>query len=186
MATCPAHLYSHSFHSCLSGCFKKFMPDASIKKLNHRWMDSQEVCWHLVTVWKLGALAPCPRNGTTATQCIKAALRLGSQWVIVPPLCHTMSCRTWRCMFLKVSANCQLSRMQNKSYRIYWDVQRNQLSLQYVHLGWIISCHFSLTRQETGRDSERCPQHLLWGLRAGAAQELCSAGLHHDVWPRHL
>ena len=52
-----------------------------------------------------------------------------------PPLCHTMSCRTWRCMFLKVSANCQLSRMQNKSYRIYWDVQRNQLSLQYVHLG---------------------------------------------------
>lgn len=77
--------------------------------------------------------------------------------------------------------------MQNKLYRIYWDVQRNQLSLQYVvHLGWIISCHFSLTRRETGHDSEQCPQHLLWGLRAGAAQELCSVGLHHDMWPRHL
>lgn len=87
--------------------------------------------------------------------CIEFPLRSDSWWVMVPtcvPPCpaelgRTHHLRSWPPA--SIAGYCIL--MQNKFPRIYWDVQKNQLSLQYVHPGWMIPCHFSLTRQETER-----------------------------------
>lgn len=108
------------------------------------WLPSQE--WdHCCTV--LCASSPFEASAV----CIKSPLRSVSQWVMVPirvPPAELGGTRVLRSRPPASFAGCCFL-MENKLYRIYWNVQRNRLSLQYVHPGWIISCHFSLTIWET-------------------------------------
>lgn len=167
---------------------KKIMPDASRKKLIHKWQSGGILTsGDCLETRSLGALSQEQDHSCTVH---RGSSEAGFSVSDGPPCVALCPAELGGACFLRSRPTASLAGcclvMQNKLYRIYWDVQRNQLPLQYVHLGRIISCHFSLTRQETGHDSEQCPQHLLWGLSAGAAQELCSVGLQHDVWPQHL
>ena len=130
------------------------MPEAHVKKLNHRWTvggvrppDNR--------IWVWGPLAPCAGNQTAASRCSVHWVAFEVRFVVTDgphlgPTCPAelgdLHClRSWPST--SIAGYCIL--MPNKFPRIYWDVQKNQLSLQYIHPGWMISCHFSLTIWKT-------------------------------------
>lgn len=112
--------------------------------------------------------------------CIVFPLRSDSWWVMVPtcvPPCPAEFGGTW-CLRSRPPAStagyCIL--MQNKFPRIYWDVLKNQLSLQYVSPGWMISCHFSLTRWET-------EWPWLWAMSSASLERTRKKGQHWSWVP---
>lgn len=132
------------------------MPDAGVKKLNHGWrvkgIRTPKIVSGKGDSW-LPVLGIRPLlHGAVY---IEFPLRSDSWWVMVstcvPPCPAELggTCLLRSRPPVSIAGYCIL--MQNKFPKIYWDVQRNQLSLQYVHSGWMISCHFSLTRWETER-----------------------------------
>lgn len=96
--------------------------------------------------------------------CIEFPFRSDSWWVMVPTCVPTHPAVLEGTHHLRsrppasvAPGNCIL--MQNKFPRIYWDVQKNQLSLQFVHSGWIISWIFLWQNgKQNGCDTELCPQ----------------------------
>lgn len=171
--------------SILKKCLSIIMPDAGVKKLNHGW-TVKGIGTPGSSAWEWGASAPCPGNRTTASWCCAHWVSFEVRFLVSDGL-HlrpTTSCRTWRHMSLKVSATCQHCRiLYSNAEQISQDLLGcpEKSAVFAVRPPWMndfLSLFSDKMGKLNGRDSELCPQRLLWepGGKGSAG-----AGLHQSV-----